>query len=87
MAAYLAQGLPLEVFGEMLDPDSLVQLAIDPPEISENQIIGNIQSIDIFGNLITNIPVSVVVGKNWALKLEKKLFPIKTPIVKFLSGK
>jgi S-adenosyl-L-methionine hydrolase (adenosine-forming) len=75
VAAYLAQGVPLEMFGEIIDPSSLVQLAIAPPVIREDKIIGQIQYIDIFGNLITNISDHLLQGKNWFVQLGQKIIP------------
>jgi S-adenosylmethionine hydrolase len=75
------------MLGEIIDPDSLQQLAIAVPQIEEDKIRGQIQYIDIFGNLISNIPDYLLEGKNWSVQLAKKLSPQKTPTVMLLRGK
>lgn len=55
IAAYLAQGVPLEALGSPLDLTQLVELPWQPPSISAQGIRGHIQAIDGFGNLITTI--------------------------------
>jgi S-adenosylmethionine hydrolase len=75
VAAYLADGVPLEMLGDPIDPGSLVRPAIEPLEIQEKSIRGTIQYIDTFGNAITDIPESLVTGKNWAVELSGKIIP------------
>jgi S-adenosylmethionine hydrolase len=77
LAAYSARGVPLEMLGEIIDPDSLQQLAIAVPQIEEDKIRGQIQYIDIFGNLISNIPDYLLEGKNWSVQLGQKIIPAK----------
>lgn len=57
VGAHLANGIPLKELGTEIAIDSLVHLPLPEVTISERQIIGCIQYIDRFGNLITNIPV------------------------------
>jgi S-adenosylmethionine hydrolase len=75
VAAYLANGVPLEVLGDAIDPLSLVHFPLDPPIIADDRLLGSIQYIDTFGNLITNIPASVVTGKNWSIELAGTIIP------------
>jgi S-adenosyl-L-methionine hydrolase (adenosine-forming) len=75
VAAYLADGVPLAMLGPAIDPDSLVRVAIEPVEMRNDSILGSIQSIDTFGNLISNIFAASVRGKNWALELAEKTIP------------
>lgn len=71
VAAHLASGVPLVELGAVISTDTLQQLAI--PTCSYKQdlsrpattITGCIQAIDRFGNLITNIPGTDVLGKEW----------------------
>lgn len=69
VAAHLASGVPLEEFGKLINPDSLVQLPFPDYEQTNNKIRGCIQYIDHFGNLITNIPARAVAGKEWSVVL------------------
>ena len=55
VGAHLANGVPLKELGKEIAIDSLVGLSLPEVTIKKNQIIGCIQYIDRFGNLITNI--------------------------------
>ena len=77
IAAHLASGLPLEKLGNLIDPATLVQLSLPDFTTTHVEIEGHIQYIDQFGNLITNIPGSVVDGKTWFIMVHE---PIKTAI-------
>jgi S-adenosylmethionine hydrolase len=77
VAAHLARGVPLEVLGEIINPDSLQQLAIAPPRLNQDKITGQIQYTDIFGNLISNIPDYLLSGKDWFVQLDQKIIPAK----------
>jgi len=59
-AAHLVAGIDLNELGRAIAPDSLVRIAIPPPEILENRIVGSVQHIDHFGNIVTTIPVGAV---------------------------
>jgi hypothetical protein len=65
--AHLANGVPLEQLGEVIDPKTLVQLTIPERTLTVNGVAGCIQYIDHFGNLITNIPAIDVQGKTWSV--------------------
>ncbi|ACK65358.1 protein of unknown function DUF62 [Rippkaea orientalis PCC 8801] len=67
VGAHLASGVPLEKLGLLIDPESLVKLPLDSLEITDNQIIGSIQYIDYFGNLITNISGNLLKQKDWTV--------------------
>jgi S-adenosylmethionine hydrolase len=56
VAAHLSLGVPLENLGTVIATDSLVRLAIPPHQQMADRIIGTVQHIDHFGNLITTIP-------------------------------
>ncbi len=64
VAAHLARGTLLDELGLSLDPTTLQHLNIRPPihhgTNGETHIEGHIAHVDHFGNLITNIPVSMV---------------------------
>ena len=65
--AHLASGVPLEQLGEVIDPETLVQLAIPERTPTATGVAGCIQYVDHFGNLITNIPAADVQGKTWSV--------------------
>ncbi|MGK7927105.1 MAG: S-adenosyl-l-methionine hydroxide adenosyltransferase family protein [Spirulina sp.] len=68
VGAHLANGIPLEAIGTAIDPQSLTRLALPPLQFSNAEILGCVQYIDRFGNLISNIPASSVAGKSWGIK-------------------
>lgn len=72
VGAHLASGVLIEELGNLIDPESLVQLIIEEPLQTEQKIIGCIQYIDHFGNLITNISANLVKGKNWSVVVGKR---------------
>ena len=58
--AHLANGVPLSALGEPISPESLVEIALPQLRKTPQDIIGSIQYIDHFGNLITNIPAEIL---------------------------
>ena len=73
VGAHLANGVAGLALGRAIDPDTLVQLHL-PPLTQVNlgktrHIQGCIQAIDHFGNLITNIPESLVQGCRWQVQV------------------
>nr|WP_139253620.1 SAM-dependent chlorinase/fluorinase [Hydrococcus rivularis] len=75
VGAHLASGVPLEKLGSPIDPTSLVELPLGFYKMTENSIIGAIQYIDIFGNLITNIPATAVEDKRWSIAIANSIVP------------
>ncbi|MBW4576700.1 MAG: S-adenosyl-l-methionine hydroxide adenosyltransferase family protein [Aphanothece sp. CMT-3BRIN-NPC111] len=67
VGAYLASGVPLEQLGRAIDPTTLVKLSIPECTKTNAGVVGCIQYIDRFGNLITNIPGSEIEGKTWSV--------------------
>jgi len=65
--AHLASGVPLVQLGEVIDPETLVQLTIPERTPTATAVAGCIQYVDHFGNLITNIPAADVQGKTWSV--------------------
>ncbi len=59
-AAHLARGVALRDLGVLIDPSSLRLLDLKYASRQEGRIEGHIVYIDHFGNLITNIPASMV---------------------------
>ncbi|MGK7947388.1 MAG: S-adenosyl-l-methionine hydroxide adenosyltransferase family protein [Xenococcaceae cyanobacterium] len=72
VGAHLANGIPLQKLGKAIAPDSLIQLPLPELEISATEIIGCIQYIDRFGNLITNIPADAIEGKSWTVIVKER---------------
>ncbi|MCU0532894.1 MAG: SAM-dependent chlorinase/fluorinase [Hydrococcus sp. Prado102] len=75
VGAHLACGVPLEKLGTRIDPASLVELPLAFFKMTETSIIGAIQHIDIFGNLITNIPAAAVEYKRWSVAIANSIVP------------
>lgn len=59
-SAHIARGVPLDKLGAPLDPAILQRLDIASPVRNNDSIEGHIAHIDRFGNLITNIPLTLV---------------------------
>ena len=68
VGAHLASGVPLKKLGRVIDPNTLVQLALPEWTQTATRIDGCIQYVDRFGNLITNIPAACVQGKTWSVQ-------------------
>lgn len=87
VAAHLSKGKSLEELGTPIDKNTVVTVKIPKPEISDRgELIGEIVSIDRFGNLITNIDskildefcstkaekgIQIIIGKNKIDNLSK----------------
>lgn len=65
VAAHLANSIPVDSLGDRMDSEHLVKLNLPTMEMVGNTIIGAIQYIDIYGNLVTNIPAEFLQGKSW----------------------
>lgn len=75
VGAHLASGLPIDSLGEVIDPNTLVTLDMPIKRLTDDGIIGSIQYVDHFGNLITNIPGAEVDGKTWSVKISDRMIP------------
>ncbi|MDJ0726698.1 MAG: SAM-dependent chlorinase/fluorinase [Prochloraceae cyanobacterium] len=73
VGGYLANEVNIRDLGPEIELNSLVNLAIPAIAITDTGIIGSIQYIDRFGNLITNIPEISLKNKNWGLKLKNEI--------------
>ncbi|MEH1923144.1 SAM hydrolase/SAM-dependent halogenase family protein [Nostoc sp.] len=69
VGANLASGVPFKRLGQEIDPASLVKLDIDNCNQTTTGVVGCIQYIDHFGNLVSNIPGSHVQGKTWYVQV------------------
>ncbi|HIK19044.1 MAG TPA: SAM-dependent chlorinase/fluorinase [Leptolyngbyaceae cyanobacterium M33_DOE_097] len=65
VAAHLASGIPLQDLGTAIAPDCLVRANLPEPRWDGNLVVGTVQAIDHFGNLVTNILGRSVAGKGW----------------------
>jgi S-adenosyl-L-methionine hydrolase (adenosine-forming) len=65
VGANLASGVPLTQLGQEIERETLVRLNIPNYQQTSTGVVGCIQYIDHFGNLVSNIPGSYVHGKNW----------------------
>ena len=72
VGAHIAGGVPLKQLGREIDPATLVELAIGEYIQTDSGVTGCIQYCDRFGNLVTNIPGSLVQNKTWAVKIGDK---------------
>lgn len=84
--AHLASGVPLPELGTKIDPSSLVTLPIPEWRIDAIGIDGVVQYIDIFGNVITNIPKRAVEGRTWRLEVEGKKIPASNSYSDVVAG-
>ena len=63
VAAHWSLGTELAEFGPSINPDQLVKLSSREPHWEGATLVGQIESIDTFGNLITNIRESYLASK------------------------
>lgn len=75
VAAHLASGVAIACLGEEIEPDSLVKLDLPQPQQQGDGILGLIQYVDVFGNLITNISGAMVKGKSWGVEVRGEIIP------------
>lgn len=68
VGAHLASGVPLEKLGRAIKPETLVQLPIFECTQTDADVVGCIQYVDRFGNLITNVPANLVEEKTWSVE-------------------
>jgi S-adenosylmethionine hydrolase len=55
VAAHLAAGAPFEELGEEIDPWELVRIQLPEPEVGNDKLVGNVLTVDRFGNLALNV--------------------------------
>lgn len=75
VGAHLTQGVPLAELGPAIDPRTLVTLNLPQCQWENQEIAGCIQYIDRFGNLITNIPGNLVIGKLESVGVGDRMIP------------
>lgn len=74
-AAHLAGGVALLELGERLDPAQLLRLPLPVCTPTATGYLGNVQHIDRFGNVITNIPGEVVQDRSWSVTVAERSIP------------
>lgn len=62
VAAHLARGVDLGALGPTIAPETLVRLALAAFKMLPGGVEGAVQAVDRFGNLISNVPGSVLAG-------------------------
>lgn len=70
VGAHLASGVELKKLGPTISPTDLVQGPVLGWQQTNSGIVGYIQAIDTFGNLITTIPGNRLQDKQWLLEIE-----------------
>jgi S-adenosyl-L-methionine hydrolase (adenosine-forming) len=75
VGANLASGVPLKQLGQEIDLASLVKLDIGECKQTTIGVVGCIQYIDHFGNLVSNIAGSYVQGKTWCVQAAELNIP------------
>jgi S-adenosyl-L-methionine hydrolase (adenosine-forming) len=69
VAAHLASGVSLLELGSEIDPATLVELDLSKCRQIINGVVGCVQYIDVFGNLVTNIPSNYVQERKWCINV------------------
>jgi S-adenosyl-L-methionine hydrolase (adenosine-forming) len=75
VSAYLAVGTSFSELGTPIDPATLIQLPIPTYRKTETGFVGTIQYCDRFGNLVTNIPASLIMGTSWSVQIGDRTIP------------
>jgi S-adenosyl-L-methionine hydrolase (adenosine-forming) len=75
VGANLASGVPIRQLGQEINPATLVKLDIGECQNIRHGVLGRIQYIDHFGNLISNIPGNYVEGKIWQVQIAGLTIP------------
>jgi len=77
VGAHLASGALLRDVGDPIALETLVELPLPACETQDGMITGNVQYIDHFGNLITNISAEGLSGNRWSVELGFDTIPRK----------
>jgi S-adenosylmethionine hydrolase len=87
-SAHLARGVPMSELGAPINPATLQRIDIAPPVRQGTRIDASIVHIDHFGNLISNIPLTLVPELFSHLPVEQQekiLFPTLGTVVEHRS--
>ena len=63
VAGHLARGVDLGALGPTIAPETLVRLGLAPARTFADGVEGAVQAVDRFGNLISNVPGSLLAGR------------------------
>ena len=77
VAGYLCVGVTIENLGSAIESSSLIYLPTLPTVNSDGEQQGLVQSIDRFGNLITNLKVDLNSLEYWTIHLLDHALPIQ----------
>lgn len=69
VGAHLASGVAISQLGTEISSDTLISLNLPIPTYEAKVITGCIQTVDHFGNLITNLPETTVAHSQWTVVL------------------
>lgn len=75
VGANLASGVPIHELGQEIDPATLVQINIGECQETTTGVVGCIQYIDHFGNLVSNIPGCYVQAQTWCVQVRGLTIP------------
>jgi S-adenosylmethionine hydrolase len=76
VAAHLATGTPLESLGRAVAREQLVKLELPHWERDAGGANGAVQAVDRFGNLISNVPGTVLAGHaSWSARVSGHTLP------------
>ncbi len=67
VAAHLAQGVSIAELGSPVSESVCLPLP-EPHRISDTHLQGEVVYVDVFGNLITNLPGDWLSGREWAIR-------------------
>ncbi|MEN6319271.1 MAG: SAM-dependent chlorinase/fluorinase [Syntrophaceae bacterium] len=73
--AYLAMKTPILKLGRKLNPETLIRLDLPVNVETDSEIVGYIQYIDRFGNLITTVPGASVKDRQWYVTVGDQNIP------------
>jgi len=82
VAGHLSLGVDAGRFGEQIDIDEMEKIALPEPSLENESITGEVIHIDNFGNLITNIPQSMLDGLNAFADRDRVIVRIKEREIK-----
>lgn len=68
VAAHLANGVPLEELGTRVEDPVLLPLQ-QAERRPDGRILGHVDHVDHFGNLISDVPAAWLVGRQWTIAI------------------
>ncbi|MEM3670504.1 MAG: SAM-dependent chlorinase/fluorinase [Thermoprotei archaeon] len=77
LAVKLADGSDPSEFGERSATSDLVKLHVAKPELTERECVCSVLNVDVFGNVITNVPNGLLERDSYWLRSTKGRFPVQ----------